>query len=80
MPSYDGVTDSIRIRPTHPLGSPIASLSDPPPISILVSSSDRADLVGLMEIDDGLLMGHIPPQERLRHRVYLVVVYAIGEG
>jgi hypothetical protein len=31
-------------------------------------------------IDHDLLLSHVPTQERLRHRVNLVVMSAVGEG
>jgi hypothetical protein len=43
-------------------------------------SSKRADLGWLLISGHGLIRHHIPPQERLGHRIDLVVMRAVGKG
>jgi hypothetical protein len=45
-----------------------------------LSASNRADLIGRVVVDDGLLGNHVPAQQRLRHRIDLVVVGTVWEG
>src|SRR6266851_7868904 len=41
------------------------------------AASDRADLVRLPVIDHSLFLNHVPPYDRLSHRVDLIIVGAI---